>query len=38
MVKVYAFLIKAQKRDIEGIPEEYQIPVAEHLAQQEENQ
>jgi hypothetical protein len=38
MVKIYAFLIKAGKRDVESIPEAYQIPVAEYLAQQEENQ
>ncbi|SKC67965.1 CD1375 family protein [Maledivibacter halophilus] len=38
MVKIYSFLIKAGKREIEGIPESYQIPVAEHLAHQEENQ
>lgn len=35
MVGVYAFLIKAGRRTLEGIPEEYQKPVAEFIAEQE---
>ncbi|WP_279231052.1 CD1375 family protein [Clostridium amazonitimonense] len=38
MVNTYAFLVKAGRRVIEDIPESYQIPVAEHLATQEEKQ
>lgn len=37
MVKCYAVLIKNDKRDIESLPEEYIIPVAEYLAQETEN-
>ena len=32
MVKVYAYLVKAARREIESLPEEYQTPVAEYLA------
>lgn len=32
MVKVYAHLVKAGRRDIESLPLEYQTPVAECLA------
>lgn len=38
MVKCYALLVKAGRRDIESLPEAYQIPVAEYLAKQEEGQ
>lgn len=38
MVKVYAFLIKAGKRDIDSLPDGYKLKVAEHLASLEENQ
>lgn len=31
MIPVYAFLVKAETRTIESIPEDYQIPVAEHM-------
>ena len=33
MIKVYAFLVKAGRKQLEDIPEEYQIPVAEYLVQ-----
>lgn len=36
MVKVYAVLVKGEKRDIETLPEEYIIPVAEYVAAQHE--
>lgn len=36
MISVYAVLVKNSKRDIESLPEEYIIPVAEYLAAQEE--
>ena len=32
MIPVYAFLVKAEIRTIENLPENYQIPVAEHMA------
>ena len=35
MISVYAVLVKNSKRDIESLPEEYIIPVAEYLAAQE---
>ena len=35
MIPVYAVLVKAG-RDIESLPEVYILPVAEHLAAQEE--
>lgn len=35
MIPVYAVLVKAG-RDIETLPEVYILPVAEHLAEQEE--
>lgn len=34
MIPVYALLVKTGKRDIETLPEVYQIPVAEFLAAQ----
>ncbi len=36
MVSAYALLVKAGRRELESLPEEYQIPVAEYLAEQEE--
>ena len=36
MVKAYAVLVKGGRREIETLPEAYQIPVAEYLASQEE--
>lgn len=33
MIKVYAFLVKANRRTIESLPGEYQIPVAEYLVE-----
>lgn len=36
MVKVYAVLVKAGRREVEELQEEYIIPVAEYLAEQEE--
>ena len=38
MVPVYALLIRTQRRDIETLPEVYQIPVAEYLASQIEEE
>lgn len=32
MIKVYAYLIKNTKREIETLPAEYRTPVAEYLA------
>ncbi len=32
MIPVYAFLVKAEIRTIESLPEGYQILVAEHMA------
>lgn len=34
MIPVYGLLVKTEKREIESLPEVYQIPVAEFLAQQ----
>lgn len=34
MIPVYAFLVKAESRTIESLPEQFQLPVAEHLATQ----
>jgi hypothetical protein len=36
MIKVYAVLVKAGRREFETLPEEYQILVAEYLATQNE--
>lgn len=38
MIPVYALLIKTQRRGIETLPEVYQIPVAEYLASQIEEE
>ena len=32
MIPVYAFLVKAGSREIESLPNQYQLPVAEFLA------
>ncbi|SHI88323.1 CD1375 family protein [Lutispora thermophila] len=32
MIPVYAALVKREKREIESLPEEYIVPVAEYLA------
>lgn len=37
MIKVYATLVKNDKRDIDTLPEEYVVPVAEFIASQEES-
>lgn len=34
MIPVYALLVRTRKREIESLPEVYQIPVAEYLAAQ----
>lgn len=36
MIKVYAVLVKNDARELEALPEEYVLPVAEYLAEQEE--
>ena len=36
MIPVYAFLIKAELRMMETLPEQYQIPVAEYLVDEVE--
>lgn len=36
MIPVYAVLVKAGKREIDSLPEAYIIPVAEYLADQED--
>ncbi|MFJ8064922.1 CD1375 family protein [Psychrobacillus sp. NPDC096426] len=36
MIPVYALLVKAGSREIDKLPEQYQIPVAEYLAAQVE--
>ncbi|WP_268878077.1 CD1375 family protein [Brevibacillus sp. VP] len=36
MIPVYGLLVKAGRREIESLPEEFQIPVAEYLAEQAE--
>lgn len=38
LVKAYAFLVKAKGLDIESLPVDYQIPVAEHLVQEAEKE
>lgn len=37
MIVIYAFLVKQGRRSIESLPEAYQLPVAEHLAAENEN-
>lgn len=37
MIPVYAYLVKAGSRDLESLPEHYQLPIAEYLASQVEN-
>lgn len=36
MIPVYSFLVKAGSREIDKLPEQYRIPVAEYLAAQVE--
>lgn len=36
MIPVYALLVKAGAREINKLPEQYQVPVAEYLAAQAE--
>ena len=36
MIPVYAFLIKAELRTMESLPTQYQVPVAEYLANEAE--
>ncbi|GKV67606.1 hypothetical protein NCCP2716_01040 [Sporosarcina sp. NCCP-2716] len=38
MVPVYALLVKAGAREIDSLPEKYQVPVAEYLADQVEKE
>ncbi|WP_256438774.1 CD1375 family protein [Sporosarcina sp. Te-1] len=38
MIPVYALLVKAGSREIESLPERYQVPVAEHMAEQVESE
>lgn len=38
MIPVYGLLVKTSKREIESIPEVYQIPVAEYLVAQVEGE
>lgn len=34
MIPVYAYLVKAGSREIEGLPEQYRLPVALYMAEQ----
>ena len=36
MIPVYGLLVKASAREIDKLPEQYQVPVAEYLAGQVE--
>jgi hypothetical protein len=36
LVKAYAILVKGGRRELDTLPEDYQIPVAEYLVTQEE--
>ena len=36
MIPVYGLLVKAGAREIDSLPKQYQIPVAEYLAEQVE--
>ena len=36
LVKAFAFLVKATGREIESLPVDYQIPVAEYLVREVE--
>ena len=36
MIPVYGLLVRAGAREIESLPERYQVPVAEYLAEQVE--
>lgn len=37
MIPVYALLVKAGSREIDSLPEQYRVPVAEYLAGEVEN-
>ena len=37
MIPVYAYLVKAGSREIKSLPEHYQLPVAEYMAEQVED-
>ena len=37
LVKAYAILVKGGRRELETLPEAYQIAVAEYLVSQEES-
>ncbi len=36
IVKVYAYLVKNGKREIDTLPEVYAVPVAEYIVEMEE--
>ncbi|RAP28635.1 hypothetical protein C2W64_04691 [Brevibacillus laterosporus] len=36
MIPVYGLLVKAGRRSIDSLPQDYQIPVAEYLSKQNE--
>ncbi len=38
IVKVYAYLVKNGKREIDTLPEAYAIPVAEYIVELEESE
>lgn len=38
MIPVYGLLVKAGSREIDSLPEQYQIPVAEYLAEKVESE
>jgi hypothetical protein len=38
MIPVYAYLVKAGSREIEGVPEHYRLSVAEFMASQIEKE
>ncbi|MGG1265571.1 CD1375 family protein [Brevibacillus laterosporus] len=37
MIPVYSLLVKVGRREIESLPEDYKVPVAEYLAEQTES-
>lgn len=38
MIPVYALLVKAGAREIGSLPEQYQVPVGEYMAEQIESE
>lgn len=38
MIPVYGLLVKAGAREIDSLPKQYQVPVAEYLAEQVEKE